>query len=155
MQQAVWIATATGASVDLLHTIPSFQRLAPSATGPDVGFQLDFLVNEGDIPRSLFYNRSRQEIIDSVERRLYDGLESSGVDRDDVALHLSNATPWQSNPTTLCHLSSQHHGPFIRLTRAMRDDHSSFWRRATEGMIAIDFSKRFAAQHRESFTVSK
>lgn len=48
LHQAVWIATATGASVDLLHTIPSFQRLAPSATGPDVGFQLDFLVNEGE-----------------------------------------------------------------------------------------------------------
>lgn len=48
LQQAVWIATATGASVDVLHTIPSFQRLAPSVTGPEVGFQLDFLVNEGE-----------------------------------------------------------------------------------------------------------
>jgi universal stress protein E len=48
LQQAVWLASATGASVDVLHTVPSFQRLIPSATGPDVGFQLDFLVNEGD-----------------------------------------------------------------------------------------------------------
>jgi hypothetical protein len=67
---------------------------------------------------------------------------------------LAIAVSWQSNPTTLCHRSSQHLGPSIRPTRAMRDDHRSSWKRATEGMIAIDFSKRFSAQHRKNFTIS-
>jgi nucleotide-binding universal stress UspA family protein len=63
------------------------------------------VIDEGDIPKSLFDSKSRQEIIDSVERRLYDGLESSGVDRDDVTLHLSTGTPWQEVARLSKHLS--------------------------------------------------
>ena len=63
------------------------------------------VIDEGDIPKSLFDSKSRQEIIDSVERRLYDGLESSGVDRDDITLHLSTGTPWQEVARLSKHLS--------------------------------------------------
>jgi len=81
------------------------KRGALIAKNAKASMHLLHVIDEGDIPKSLFDNKSRQEIIDSVERRLYDGLESSGVDRDDVTLHLSTGTPWQEVARLSKHLS--------------------------------------------------
>jgi nucleotide-binding universal stress UspA family protein len=63
------------------------------------------VIDEGDIPKSLFDNASRKEISDSVEKRLYEGLESNGIDREQVNLHLSTGTPWQEVARLSRHLS--------------------------------------------------
>jgi universal stress protein E len=81
------------------------KRGALIAKNAKASMHLLHVIDEGDIPKSLFDSKSRQEIIDSVERRLYDGLESSGVDRDDVTLHLSTGTPWQEVARLSKHLS--------------------------------------------------
>jgi nucleotide-binding universal stress UspA family protein len=63
------------------------------------------VIDEGDIPKSLFDNASRKEISDSVEKRLYEGLESNGIDREQVNLHLSTGTPWQEVARLSRHLN--------------------------------------------------
>ncbi|MCE3018254.1 MAG: universal stress protein [Pirellula sp.] len=81
------------------------KRGALIAKNAKAALHLLHVIDEGDIPKSLFDKKSRQDIIDSVEHRLYDGLESNGIDRDDVTLHLSTGTPWQEVARLSKHLS--------------------------------------------------